>query len=40
MTGLDYVNDHIIEICCILTDKDLNIIEEVKIFFFFFIPLQ
>lgn len=28
MTGLDSFNDHIIEICCILTDANLNIIEE------------
>lgn len=28
MTGLDSFNDHIIEICCILTDGNLNIIEE------------
>ncbi|ODV93050.1 hypothetical protein PACTADRAFT_38521 [Pachysolen tannophilus NRRL Y-2460] len=28
MTGLDVFNDHIIEICCIITDKDLNIIDE------------
>lgn len=28
MTGLNSFNDHIIEICVILTDKDLNIIEE------------
>ncbi|CUS22741.1 LAQU0S06e04984g1_1 [Lachancea quebecensis] len=28
MTGLDHVNDHIIEICCIITDGDLNIIDE------------
>lgn len=27
MTGLDVFNDHIIEVCCLLTDKDLNIIE-------------
>lgn len=28
MTGLDVFNDHIIEICCIITDGDLNIIDE------------
>ncbi|GME87462.1 hypothetical protein B5S31_g4692 [[Candida] boidinii] len=28
MTGLDFKNDHIIEICCIITDKNLNIIDE------------
>ncbi|SCV02209.1 LAMI_0G16886g1_1 [Lachancea mirantina] len=28
MTGLDHVNDHIIEICCIITDGNLNIIDE------------
>lgn len=27
MTGLDAVNDHIIEVCCLLTDGDLNILE-------------
>ncbi|ODV79074.1 ribonuclease H-like protein [Suhomyces tanzawaensis NRRL Y-17324] len=28
MTGLDVFNDHIIEICCIITDGNLNIIDE------------
>lgn len=28
MTGLDIHTDHIIEMACIITDKDLNIIEE------------
>lgn len=28
MTGLDIANDHIIEICCIITDGNLNIIDE------------
>lgn len=28
MTGLDISRDHIIEICCIITDGDLNIIDE------------
>ena len=28
MTGLDIANDHIIEIACIVTDADLNIIAE------------
>ncbi|GME90323.1 unnamed protein product [Ambrosiozyma monospora] len=28
MTGLDHINDHIIEICCIVTDKDLNILDK------------
>lgn len=28
MTGLDTVNDHIIEICCIITDQDLNVVDE------------
>ncbi|CCF56523.1 hypothetical protein KAFR_0B02250 [Kazachstania africana CBS 2517] len=28
MTGLDHVNDRIIEICCIITDGNLNIIDE------------
>lgn len=27
MTGLDTVKDHIIEICCIVTDGDLNIVD-------------
>lgn len=31
MTGLDAMNDRIIEICCLVTDGDLNIIEEVSI---------
>lgn len=28
MTGLDVYNDNIIEICCLITDADLNIIDE------------
>lgn len=28
MTGLEVTNDHIIEICCIITDGNLNIIDE------------
>lgn len=28
MTGLDINNDHIIEICCLITDGDLNIVDE------------
>jgi oligoribonuclease len=28
MTGLDTFNDHIIEICCIVTDADLNLVDE------------
>ncbi|ODV82739.1 hypothetical protein CANARDRAFT_185598, partial [[Candida] arabinofermentans NRRL YB-2248] len=28
MTGLDHNNDHIIEICCLITDKNLNLIDE------------
>lgn len=28
MTGLDHINDHIIEICCIITDGKLNIVDE------------
>lgn len=28
MTGLDHVNDHIIEICCLITDGDLNLVDE------------
>lgn len=28
MTGLDVYNDNIIEICCIITDGDLNIVDE------------
>ncbi|KAJ1864995.1 rna exonuclease [Coemansia sp. RSA 2703] len=28
MTGLDYVNDTIIEIACIVTDTDLNVLEK------------
>jgi oligoribonuclease len=28
MTGLDVFNDRIIEICCIVTDGDLNIVDE------------
>lgn len=28
MTGLDVNNDHIIEICCIITDGDLNVVDE------------
>lgn len=28
MTGLDHINDHIIEICCIITDGNLNFIDE------------
>ncbi|CCE62681.1 hypothetical protein TPHA_0D00370 [Tetrapisispora phaffii CBS 4417] len=28
MTGLDHLNDHIIEICCIITDGDLNIVKD------------
>lgn len=28
MTGLDIHTDHIIEMACIITDQDLNIIEE------------
>lgn len=29
MTGLDHMNDSIIEICCLITDKDLKLIDEV-----------
>lgn len=39
MTGLDAMNDHIIEVCCLLTDGDLNIIEEVCILFIIFLIL-
>lgn len=28
MTGLDVFNDHIIEICCIITDGQLNVVDE------------
>ncbi|CDO95741.1 unnamed protein product [Kluyveromyces dobzhanskii CBS 2104] len=28
MTGLDHVNDKIIEICCIITDGQLNVVDE------------
>lgn len=28
MTGLDIYNDHIIEICCIITDQNLEIVDE------------
>lgn len=28
MTGLDVFNDHIIEVCCIVTDGDLSIVDE------------
>lgn len=28
MTGLDVINDHILEIACIVTDSKLNIISE------------
>lgn len=28
MTGLDHNNDHIIEICCIITDGDLNVVDK------------
>ena len=28
MTGLDHINDHIIEICCIITDGKLNVVDE------------
>lgn len=28
MTGLDHINDHIIEICCIITDGHLNVVDE------------
>jgi len=28
MTGLDVFNDHIIEICCIITDGDLNVVDK------------
>ncbi|ODQ63584.1 ribonuclease H-like protein [Nadsonia fulvescens var. elongata DSM 6958] len=28
MTGLDHINDCIIEVCCLITDGDLNIIDE------------
>lgn len=28
MTGLDVYNDHIIEICCLITDGDLNVVDE------------
>lgn len=35
MTGLDVMNDHIIEVCCILTDGNLNIIEQVRREFLF-----
>jgi len=31
MTGLELTKDHIIEIACIVTDKNLNILDEVKI---------
>lgn len=27
MTGLDVFNDHIIEICCVITDGDLNLLD-------------
>lgn len=29
MTGLDVFNDHIIEICCIITDGDLKIVDQI-----------
>lgn len=29
MTGLDATKDHIIEICCLVTDGDLNLLDEV-----------
>ncbi len=32
MTGLDVEKEHIIEMACLITDKDLNIVAEVKIF--------
>ncbi|EDO17226.1 hypothetical protein Kpol_1035p39 [Vanderwaltozyma polyspora DSM 70294] len=28
MTGLNHVNDHIIEICCIVTDGDMNVVKD------------
>ncbi|SMN20053.1 similar to Saccharomyces cerevisiae YLR059C REX2 3'-5' RNA exonuclease [Maudiozyma saulgeensis] len=28
MTGLDHHNDHIIEICCVITDGNLNIVDK------------
>ncbi|KAH3685759.1 hypothetical protein WICPIJ_003278 [Wickerhamomyces pijperi] len=28
MTGLDVVNDHIIEVACLITDGDLNLVDE------------
>ncbi len=27
MTGLDHLHDHIIQICCLITDKDLNLLD-------------
>lgn len=39
MTGLDIEKDKIIEMACIVTDSDLNVIAEVgdSFFFFFFL---
>jgi len=28
MTGLDHTRDHIIEICCLITDGDLNLVDD------------
>jgi len=35
MTGLDLGKDHIVEIACIVTDKDLKILDEVIFYKFF-----
>lgn len=35
MTGLDLSKDHIIEMACIITDKDLNVVAEVRSFHLF-----
>jgi len=34
MTGLDLAKDHIVEIACIVTDKNLKILDEVCNLFF------
>ena len=43
MSGLDVEKEHILEIACIVTDKELNVIAEVSYFhglYFIIFPLK
>ena len=33
MTGLDVDTDHIIEMACLVTDRDLKVVAEVRLYF-------